>query len=310
MGYVFEAMQNSSDGERERPGIAPNVFDEDASPSAAVSDVAEADPIATDAAAPSPLAETGTSVGCRLDERLVMATAPRSGHAEAFRRLASRVHASVNGRPGVHALTSATRKEGKTISSANLSMALAELTRRPTLLIDGDLRAAHLQRLFRLDHMPCGLTQVLAGEVEIDDAIVRPEGTGIALICAGSGHEHGDLSLINTRDFVSLIEQLRNRFDQIVVDTPPVLDVADAGALCSAVDQVMLVIRMNQTHRQLVHDAITTIRSYNQNLGGLVLTDVQPHAMAYGRRYMYGSYGYGHNRRRQTALPVETLHTT
>lgn len=308
MGYVFDAMQNSSEGEDANDALVGNILGKNVEESAN-DDSASGEPVkladgndplvppAVDALGrtPSPQHEApGKLVECKLDERLVTALAPESGRAESYRRLASRLIASAGGKQGVHAITSAARKEGKTLTCANLAIAMGELADQRTVLVEGDLRAADLMRLIRLEKMPAGLFQLLDGTAEVDDVIIRPEGCKAAIIFAGCRGDGRAPSLLNSRRLPEIIAQLRQRFDQIIIDTPPILDVSDTGALCGVADQVAIAVRMNQTHRQLVHDAVSTIRSYNPNLAGVVLTDVKAHAIPYGRRYLNGYYyGYG-----------------
>ena len=305
MGYVFDAIQNPSDGDDANDALAKQVFGDEPIPAATEESVppTQAPTPAPAAAAPAPQPKAKAKakpagphnvVKAQLDERLVVITAPGSGQTEAFRRLASRVLASAGNKPAVHAVTSACRKDGKTLTCLNLAMVMGELADQRTVLIEGDLRAANIIRMCRVKQMPPGLFQLLAGECSIDDALVWPEGSNTPIIYAGTRGDDRAPSLLNSHRLPEIIAELRERFDQIVIDTPPILDVADAGALCAVADQVLLVARLNQTDRDLVHEAINTVRSYNRNIAGLVLTDVKPHAMSYGRRYMYGCYGYGH----------------
>lgn len=328
MGYVFDAIRNPPDGDDANNALARQVFGDEPMPPASKEPVA-GPPRAAAApkVAPAPKAPMAPStppkpstpsanapqvraeaqpgpaptpnkprnvVKAELDERLVVATAPSSGQTEAFRRLASRVLAAAKNQPAVHAVTSACRKDGKTLTCLNLSMVMGELADQRTVLIEGDLRAANIIRMCRVEQMPPGLFQLLAGECSIDDALVWPEGLNTPIIYAGTRGDDRAPSLLNSHRLPEVIAELRQRFDQIVIDTPPILDVADAGALCAVADQVLLVARMNQTDRDLVYEALNTVRSYNRNVAGLVLTDVKPHAMPYGRRYMYGYYGYGY----------------
>lgn len=301
MGYVFDAIQNPSDGDDANDALIQQVFGDEPTSSPAKPDQTPATPPTPDAPA-STLTESESAeqptprctVDAQIDERLVVATQAGSSQAEAFRRLASRVFAAADNKPAVSAVTSACRKDGKTLTCLNLTMAMGELADQRTVLIEGDLRAANVIRMCRVDEMPPGLFQLLDGTCSIDDALVWPKGSTIPIIYAGTRADDRAPGLLNSHRLPEVMEQLRRRFDHIVIDTPPILDVADAGALCAVADQVLLVARLNQTDRDLVHEALNTVRSYNQNVAGLVLTDVKPHAVPYGRHYKYGYYGYGY----------------
>lgn len=315
MGYISKAFRTSTGDDppddalmekllEHEPGDAqpPHAPNRPAEPAELPDDpAAGADALAARAEPIEPI----EPIDCPIDDRLVMVVAAESGHAEAYRRLASRAHAAMGGRSAVHAITSASRKEGKTITSANFAMAMAEVTQRRTVLIDGDLRAANLMRLFQGRADLPGLYQVLSGELDIDQVMVQPRGYGATIIPAGISRGAAKApAAINADNLAAAIEALTDRFEQVVIDTPPVLDVADAGALCGVADQVLLVVRMNQTHRAVVHEAIATVRSYNQNIAGLVMTDVKPHDVPYGQRYMHRYYGHRRPRRHAGPSPV------
>lgn len=232
------------------------------------------------------------------EERLVVASAPESVHAEAYRRLASRMLAAHGKTPLATAITSAARQDGKTITSTNLAMVMSELPDRRTILVDGDLRVAYVEKLLRTRRNAPGLHQLLKGEAALEEAIVQIEGTNLCVMFAGCRGEPDQPHLLRSQRLPEIIAQLRSRFDHVVVDTPPILDVADAGALCAAADQVTLAVRMNRTPRHLVHEAKNAVQGYNAPLAGLVLTDVKPHAAPYGQHYEYRyRYGYAYGRR-------------
>lgn len=306
MGYLFDAIRQSSDGPDGPDPLAEKFFgQEERGSGEADAEVAErpiVDPpgiTATEASAePAAEAANGAEGSCRTvkmnpEERLVVASAPESVHAEAYRRLSSRMIAAHGRTPMVSAITSAARQDGKTITSTNLSMVISELDDRRTILVDGDLRVAYVEKLLRTRQNTPGLLQLLKEEATLEETIARIEGTNLHVLFAGCRGEPDHPHLLRSGRLPEIVAQLRQRFDHIVLDTPPILDVADAGALCATADQVMLAVRMNRTPRHLVHEAMNAVHGYNAPLAGLVLTEVKPHSAPYGQHYEY-RYRYGH----------------
>ena len=96
------------------------------------------------------------------------------------------------------------------------------------------------------------------------------------------------VQLLSGAPMASLIESLRKSYDHVIIDTPPVIELADAGILGTLSDEVLLIARMHRTPQPLVEQAIRTLTSYNTAIGGLIATD-QKRAR---RRYYYYKYGY------------------
>jgi capsular exopolysaccharide synthesis family protein len=158
--------------------------------------------------------------------------------AESFRlTLASILLSSNDGvRPRVIAFSSADAREGKTTVTSNLGIALARSNRR-VLLIDGDLRKPRLHRVFEVDNA-AGLYEALSGssslsvrETKIPNLSLLPSGKGI----------HGEM-LFFTPQLHDLLQRFKTEFDMILIDTPPLLQVADARLICSQADGTILVV--------------------------------------------------------------------
>lgn len=92
----------------------------------------------------------------------------------------------------------------------------------------------------------------------------------------------------------SLMKKLRSSYDHVIIDTPPVLELADAGILGSVSNEVLLIARLNQTPRALIEQAIRILSSYNAPVGGLIATDQQRPQRRYYYKYGY-KYGYSHD---------------
>ena len=231
----------------------------------------------------------------QVDDRLVAKTSPASAMAEEYRSIRTSILARhQQERNLVHTITSATPQEGKTITCVNLGLAFAELRNRTTVIVECDLRLPTFEKLLRLEH-PHGLIPYLRGECSLEDAICRIEKSGLHVITAGGRVSDEAVQLLSSPRMGRLIQSLRAKFDHVIIDTPPVLELADAGILGAQSDEVLLVARMRRTPRPLIEQAMRTLSSYNAEVQGLIATD-NPRSRGWGYGYRYGyRYGYGYH---------------
>ena len=233
----------------------------------------------------------------KMDDRIVMLTDPGCQFAEEYRSIRTSLLARwQNKRNLAHVITSATPQEGKTITSLNLGLTLAELRSRRTVIVEADLRLPAFANLLKLDPGP-GLVPYLRGEVSLEEATQRVGDDGAYLLAAGDRAFDDAVSLLSSARMHALVELLRQRFDHVIIDTPPVIELADAGVLGGLADDVLLIARMRRTSRRLIDQAIKTLSSYNAPVGGVIATDHQP---GFGRYYAYRyryRYRYGYRSR-------------
>jgi len=231
----------------------------------------------------------------RVDDRLVTKTSPASAMAEEYRSVRTSVLARhQNERNLVHTISSATPQEGKTITCVNLGLAFAELRNRTTIIVECDLRLPTFEKLLKLEH-PHGLIPYLRGECTLAQAICQVEQSGLHVMTAGGRVSDEAVQLLSGPRMTRLIQTLRAKFDHVIIDTPPVLELADAGILGAQSDEVLLVARMRRTPRPLVEQAVRTLASYNAEVCGMIATD-NPRSRGRGYGYRYGyRYGYGYS---------------
>ncbi|MFW5681630.1 MAG: CpsD/CapB family tyrosine-protein kinase [Phycisphaeraceae bacterium] len=233
----------------------------------------------------------------KMDDRIVMLTEPGSQFAEEYRSIRTSLLARwQNKRNLSHVITSATPQEGKTITSLNLGLTLAELRSRRTVIVEADLRLPAFAKLLKLEQGP-GLVNYLRGEVTLEEATQRVDDDGVYLLAAGDRAFDDAVSLLSSSRMQALLEHLRQRFDHVVIDTPPVIELADAGVLGGLSDEVLLIARMRRTSSRLIEQAIQTLGSYNAPVGGVIATD---HRTGFGRYYAYRyhyRYRYGYRSR-------------
>jgi capsular exopolysaccharide synthesis family protein len=182
----------------------------------------------------------------RVEPHLVAITQPRSSHAERFRSLRTRVlHAGERRKMQAFVITSAGIMEGKTLTAINLSWLLAQTDGVKALLIDGDLRNPCAAEYLGLD-APTGLSEVLAGEMALTDAIVRLEPAGLHLLPGGSTRDDVAEILSGPR-FNAVLQEARRMFDYVIIDAPPLGIFTDATVLISRADAALIVARANRT---------------------------------------------------------------
>ncbi len=191
-------------------------------------------------------------------------------------------------------ITSAVGGEGKTTLAAQLAVRCAEAG-AATLLIDADLRRASLGKLFEVPECP-GLSDVLRGEVaQVEDALVPVSQVGgCQLLPAGSPEENPSRILQGQR-IGPLLDRLRQQFDVILNDTPPVLPVPDALILGRRAAGVVLAARHDQSRFPMVERAHRLLVSSGVPVLGVVINGVEPD----GSRY--GAYAYSYSPSRKTA---------
>lgn len=185
----------------------------------------------------------------------------------------------------VLAVTSSVPEEGKSTVSSNLSFALGQLDR--VLLIDADMRKPTIAKRFGLPAFQVGLANYLAGTENLDDCIVRDEVSGIDVMSAGT-IPLNPLELLSSPRLAELIEQLRGRYQRIVIDTPPVHAVSDALVIAQLVDAVVVVVKADQTRSGLVKYSLASLINAHARVLGVVLNDID---LKKAEKY-YGAYGY------------------
>jgi capsular exopolysaccharide synthesis family protein len=192
--------------------------------------------------------------------------------------------------PRVVVVTSPCQGDGKTTVAANLSLAVVEAGKR-VLLIDGDLRRPRVHELFDLSNSH-GLSNVLRAHTPLDQnvsikQIVRETEISDLYILPAGGPIANSASALHSRRMSALLDRMRDEFDMVIVDTPPVLPVADARVLGRLADGIIIVIRAGET---TIEDALIARQRFAEDgtrVLGTVLNGWDPKT---GRRYGYGGY--------------------
>jgi len=207
--------------------------------------------------------------------------APRT---EAFRVLRTNLQfLDLDHQPRCLVISSALQGEGKTMTSTNLAIALAQTGRR-TLLIDGDLRRPRVAGLLGLD-AAVGLTTVLVGNTDVQEAIQVHDPSGLHFLASGAKPPN-PTEILQSRVTQELIRELSDSYDMVIIDGPPLLPVADASVLATIADGVILVIQHGKTTRDAVADAVTRLEQVGGRLFGIAVNMIPKRATG-GYYYYY-----------------------
>jgi capsular exopolysaccharide synthesis family protein len=222
--------------------------------------------------------------------------APTSAFAESFRTVDTAINQITNGHRQILAVTSALPDEGKTVVSCCLAYVLAQSGQR-TLLIDCDMRRGGISRLLDMQKYDYGLLEYLDGTAP-DNFHELDDGKLLCMLPLRPDSAHPEHLLTGER-FETLLEQLRGRFERIVLDLPPVLPVASAPVIASRADATIMVARWRKTSTFAVRAALRRLPPEHVNLVGMVLNQVDLRRRSYFGRtdpsfyYQHYSEYYG-----------------
>ena len=194
---------------------------------------------------------------------------PQSTYAEAFRTLRTSIQFAEAAQPvRVVAITSAVPGEGKTTTAMSLARAMAAAGGK-VLLIDADARRRASSRQFAED-VKLGLDEVLAGEATLEQAIVKDSLSDACLL--PQRLDSKGISLAESPRLAELIEQVRERYDLVILDTPPVLPVDEARVIASMADGVVFLVRWRKTPSKAASVALRRLYDVHAEMLGAVLT--------------------------------------
>jgi polysaccharide biosynthesis transport protein len=214
-----------------------------------------------------------------------------SGGAEAFRALRTSLLLSSPGAPPqVILVTSAMMQEGKSFTSMNLAVVLAQ-TGQKVLLVDSDMRRPAVNKYLGIP-MNQGLSACLAGTADSAATIVKIEEIpGLHVLSAGHMPPYPS-EMLASEALPQLVQGWREQFRYIVIDTPPVLAVTDAVVSARVADVVVLVVRSEKTGRQSLLRTRDLLKKAHANIAGVVVNDLSFNSVEY--RQYYGYYGKDH----------------
>ena len=211
---------------------------------------------------------------------------------EAFRNLKASLSVSMPAKQGgtVITITSSYPEDGKTTVTANLALMFA-MSDAKVVLIDADIRKGRIAKYFK-EKTSTGLSDYLSGLVSLDEVLhCTSINEKLSFIPCGT-HSPKPYELLESDKMIQLLDELKEKFDYIVIDTPPVLLVSDALAIAPKTDGTVLVCRHNLSYVSDMQRSLSTLNFAKANVLGIVVNDYRA---PQGKGYGYGGYhGYYH----------------
>lgn len=195
-----------------------------------------------------------------------------------------------SGNRQVFMVASALPKEGKSVVALNLAASFANLGEK-TLLIDADLRRGVIHRIFQVPSRP-GLGQALRGEITLDKAVIQTMEKNLLFMPCGRRHIHSASELLESAVFEKILASLKEQYDKIIIDTPPVLGLAETSSIAKLADGVVMVIWSGNTAKKAVKTAVTTLLANGAKFFGCILNKLDLTSATSYYYYYYYSYKY------------------
>jgi len=217
---------------------------------------------------------------------------PKAQASEAFRAVRTAIYFSTQGqRHQVIQVTSPTPGDGKSTLATNLAITIAQSGKR-VLLVDGDMRRPSIHKLFKMEETP-GFSDVLVEQISLLEAIQVSEVDGLDVLPCGNKPIQPS-ELLTSHRLPEVIDELRQMYDFVIIDTPPVLVVTDPCPVAANVDGVICAMRIKKNVRVSAERMVEILRSVNANIIGIVVNGVGAQG-TYSSQYSYGAYQSGYS---------------
>jgi capsular exopolysaccharide synthesis family protein len=217
---------------------------------------------------------------------LIVHEKPMSGIAEAARAIRTNVLFLSPDRPyRTLMVTSAGPAEGKTTVACCVAVAMAQAGRR-VVLVDCDMRRPRIHKVFGKERGQGITTAILEQHPRLDEIVHATDVPNLSIVTTGPLPPN-PAEILHSAAFGRLLESLKEAFDTVVLDSPPIVPVTDAAILSTAVDGTIVVVRAFQTSKDLARRAVRAVRDVGGHLVGVVLNAVDLDRHEYGYRYYY-----------------------
>lgn len=225
-----------------------------------------------------------------------------SSSGEAFRKLRTNLHfLSVDNPPRMIVITSSAPGEGKSTTSINIALALAE-AEHSVVLVDADMRRPSLHSYLNLIGQ-VGFSSVLSGTTSLSEALQETKFPNLTVLAAGVSPPNPS-ELLGSQAAKKILSDLREQYDYVVIDTSPLLAVTDAAVIAAESDGVLIMVRFGHTKREQLKHSVEMLQSVGAPLLGAVFTMTPTRGTAYYKYNYYGAYG------REQKIEVEGLTAT
>lgn len=217
---------------------------------------------------------------------------PSSSMAESIRNLRTSIlFSNIDTPPKVIMFTSTVPREGKSTTSMLTALTSRQMG-KSAIIVDCDLRLPALARILDNEEKGPGLLAVLEGAASVEEAIFKDPDTGLDVLMTRRSERQGSVNaadVLSSKRFETLIETLSELYDLVILDTPPVLVVADARIISKLADAVVYAVRWDATPRGAVLEGLKELRSIDAPIAGMVMTLVNEDRAS---RYSYDGYSY------------------
>ena len=211
---------------------------------------------------------------------------PKSVISEQYRTIRTNIeYSNVDQDKKTILVTSSDKNEGKTTTVSNLAVSFANLNKK-VLLIDCDLRNASIHKMFKINNI-YGLTDILAKDRAVDKCIQETELENLYVLTAGATPPN-PAEILSSEKMKNLIEDLKNIYDYIFIDTPPIGLVTDAGVLSSFIDGVVLVVKSESVEKKYLEETKKKLDAVDARILGAILNAYKSEQKDYNYYSYYG----------------------
>ncbi|WP_199534020.1 CpsD/CapB family tyrosine-protein kinase [Romboutsia weinsteinii] len=222
--------------------------------------------------------------------RVVSYNNPKSPISEAYRSIRTNIEFSnFDEEVKTIVVTSSQQNEGKSTVTANLAVSFATLEDKKVLIMDGDLRNPTVHRMFGISNIT-GVTDILTGNKDFLECVHTSKVEGLHILTCGKIPPNPS-EMLGSKKMKKFVEELKNHYDYIFIDAPPVGIITDAGIIASYVDGTVLVVGSKEADIEAVKISKERLDKVNANILGAVLNKYE----AEGSSNAYYNYYYGHD---------------
>lgn len=220
--------------------------------------------------------------------KIISYTNPKSPIAEAYRSIRTNIEFSnIDKNIKIITITSTQPNEGKSTVISNLAAAFASLENKRVLIIDGDLRNPSVHKMFGVSNLN-GITDILLGEKDVDKCLEKTKIKGLDILKVGKVPPNPS-EMLQSNKMRNFIEVIKEYYDYVFIDAPPVGVVSDASIISQYSDGVILLVGSNETDIDAAKVSKERLENVGANILGVVLNKFESEGSAYG----YYGYYYG-----------------
>lgn len=219
--------------------------------------------------------------------RLITRRDPKSPISEAYRTIRTNIEFSnLDKEIKTIVVTSSQQNEGKSTVIANLAVSFAGMEDKKVLVIEGDLRNPTVHRMFNVSNSH-GITEILTGQKSFQECVYRTEVQGLDVITCGKIPPNPS-EMLASKKMKAFVESLKDYYDYIFIDAPPIGIITDAGIVSTYTDGTILIVASREADIDMVKIAKSRLEKVNANILGLVLNKFEESS----RSYSYYNYYY------------------